>query len=76
MTKEHLQLLIERVATWPKAAQDKFAAALKNIEAADAGLYALSADERKAVEEGLAQAESGEFATDEQVAALLDHPWA
>lgn len=76
MTKEHLELLIERVATWPKAAQDKFVTSLKSIEASGVGLYALSADEREAVEEGLAEAARGEFATDEDVTALLDHPWA
>ena len=44
------------------------------ITAADSDLrpYKLSPDERKAVEEGLAQAEQGEFATDEEMAALWE----
>jgi predicted transcriptional regulator len=36
----------------------------------------LTADEEAAIEEGLAQAERGEFASDEEVNALLNRPWA
>jgi len=36
----------------------------------------LTPEEAAAIDEGLAQAERGEFATDEEVDALLNRPWA
>ncbi len=76
MTREHLELLVARVATWPKPAQEKFVRTLENIERTDAGLYPLSAEEQAAIEEGLAQAERGQFASDEELEALLKRSWA
>lgn len=41
------------------------------IDVADETPYQLSPDEREAVERGIAAAEAGDFATDEQVAAVF-----
>ncbi len=38
--------------------------------------YRLSPEEEAAVDEGLAQIERGEFASDEAVEAVLRRPWA
>ena len=41
------------------------------MEAEGTEVYQLSEDERAEIEEGMAQARRGEFATDEEVAALF-----
>ncbi len=66
------KMILDRVATWPDAALAELLAAVDDIEAKHVGVYHLSAEERAAVKEGLAQAERGEFASDEQVAAFYN----
>ena len=50
--------------------QDELARMLIDVAADDLHPYQLTSDERAAVEEGLAQVKRGEFASDEQVAAM------
>ncbi len=71
MTTDQLDVLIGRVATWPKTAQQKLVRAVQDIESEDVGAYVLSADEKAAVEEGLAQANRGEFVSDKEMEALF-----
>jgi hypothetical protein len=72
MTKDQLELVLGRVITWPKEAQDELLRSVERIEAAKVGVYNLSADERTAVEQGLAQADRGEFVSDEEMDAFFD----
>ena len=72
MTKAEIDAVLERVRTWPQEGQEDVVRLLLEMEAEDASVYRLSADERAAIEEGMAQARRGELATDEEVAALLD----
>jgi hypothetical protein len=64
--------LLERVADWPKEAQAKVVKAIVDIETKYFGVYKLSAEERVAIVAAKAQAERGEFASDEEVAALFN----
>jgi predicted transcriptional regulator len=61
---------IQRVKELPQERQDELARMLIDVAASDLAPYVLTDEERKAVEEGLAEAERGEFATDEEVAAM------
>jgi predicted transcriptional regulator len=72
MTKHGLELLIERVAAWPEAAQQELVRSLADIEARHAIVYRLSDAEREAVGRGLADVRAGRLASDEAVTALFD----
>jgi predicted transcriptional regulator len=61
---------MEKLAQLPEGRQDELARMLIDVAASDLSPYQLTDEERAAVEEGLAQAERGEFATDEEVAAM------
>jgi predicted transcriptional regulator len=65
MTK--LAELIERVKTWPAQRQDDVARMIEAMEASGTDVYQLSDEERRAVDEGLAQAKRGEFVSDEDM---------
>lgn len=66
-----LRHLIETAESWPEEDQKELVAYAREIEARRQGVYVLSDDERAAIEEGLAEADRGEFASDEEVAALF-----
>ena len=63
--------LIERIGTWPEELQEEAVRSLLALEARHIGAYRLSDDEREAIEEGLAQADRGEFVSDDDVAAFF-----
>jgi hypothetical protein len=67
MTKTLMDLL-EHAATWPREDQDELAEYAREIEARRTGNYTMSDDERISVNEGLAEADRGEFVSDELVA--------
>jgi predicted transcriptional regulator len=71
MTKTEIDAVLERVRTWPPERQEDAVRVLLEMEAQGTEVYKLSDDERAAIEEGMAQARRGEFATDEEVAALF-----
>src|SRR5690606_14027847 len=62
-----LRHLLETAESWPEEDQKELVAYAREIEARRTGLYMLSDEERAAIEEGIAQADRGEFATDEEV---------
>ena len=66
MIKDQLELVLGRATTWPKAAQDELIRSVERIEST-VGAYKLSAEERAAVEEGLAQADRGELLDGDEV---------
>jgi predicted transcriptional regulator len=68
-----IDALIERVGTWPQDLQEEAIRSLLALEARHLGVYRLSGDERAAIEEGLDQADRGEFVSDEEVAAFFKH---
>ena len=71
MTKHSLEILLERVASWPEMAQDEFVKSLADIERRHAGIYRLSADERAAVRRGLADWRAGRLAGDDAVTTMF-----
>ena len=70
MTRQGLEILLERVSTWPEEAQDELVRSVANIENKYLGPYRLSDAERDAVRRGLAEMREGKLASDEAVAAV------
>ncbi|MBR0827452.1 hypothetical protein JQ596_18155 [Bradyrhizobium manausense] len=69
MTKV-LEDVLEKVKRLPEDRQAYVAEVLGQIVAADGDLFVVPEEHRAGVLEGFQQAERGEFATDEQMAAL------
>ena len=65
------ETILDRIADWPKEAQEELMQSIADIEARHLGVYHLSDDERAAVREGLAQAARGEFVPDDVVEAYF-----
>ncbi len=65
-----LEQAVEKLSQLPKERQNELAKMLIETAALDLQPYKLTAEERTAVEEGLAQAERGEFASNEEVTAM------
>ncbi|MGB8402183.1 hypothetical protein [Bradyrhizobium sp.] len=63
-----LKEMIEHAATWPQEDQEELAEYAREIEARRTGVYTMSDQERAAVARGLAQADRGEFVSDELIA--------
>lgn len=66
-----LDALMERAASWPEEAQAELVRFMIDTEAKHFGVYRLSDEDRARIEQSLAAADRGEFATDEEVAALF-----
>ena len=64
-----LERAIEKVRELPAQDQDALASAILSITGEETAVVELDAETRSAVEEGLAQAERGEFVPDDVVAA-------
>jgi hypothetical protein len=71
MTKQGLDILLERVATWPAEAQEELLRSLAEIEKRHLGIYRLDDQERAAVRRGLQEMREGKLASDEDVAAVF-----
>ena len=71
MTKQGLEILLERVATWPEDAQQEFVRSFAEIEKKHLGVYRLSKEERSAVQRGLQEMREGRLASDEEVAEVF-----
>lgn len=63
-----LKEMIDHAATWPQEDQEELAEYAREIEARRTGVYTMSDDERAAVGKGLAEADRGEFVSDELIA--------
>jgi predicted transcriptional regulator len=63
-----VETILDRIADWPEEAQAELIQSMVDIETKHFGVYRLSDAERAAVREGLAQAERGEFVSDDVVA--------
>jgi predicted transcriptional regulator len=72
MTRQGLEILLERVSTWPEEAQDEFVKSVADIESKHIGVYRLSDEERDAVRRGLADMREGRLASDTEVAAVFN----
>ena len=63
-----LKEVIEHAASWPQEDLEELAEYAREIEARRTGVYTMSDDERAAVSKGLAEADRGEFVSDEAIA--------
>jgi hypothetical protein len=72
MTRQGLEILLERVSTWPEEAQDEFVKSVADIESKHLGVYRLSDEERDTVRRGLADMREGRLASDAEVAAVFN----
>ena len=72
MTKGEIQEILERVATWPLDRQEDLAGTALAMEEIDGEDLDLTDEDRADLEEGVAEADRGEFASEEEVKALLD----
>ena len=70
-----LEDAIEKVKDLPPERQAYAAEILEQIAAASSEPFQVPNDHRAAVLEGLRQAERGEFASDDEVDAVLRKPW-
>jgi predicted transcriptional regulator len=70
MTKDQIDSVLERVRTWPRQRQEDAVRMLLGMEAADTTPYRLTAEQLKEVTLALAEADRGEFATEEEMKAL------
>jgi hypothetical protein len=71
MTREQIKEVLDRVLTWPPERQEDAAQLLLHLEAREGEFYHPDEDEWAAIEEGLGQADRGEFVSAEEIAALL-----
>ena len=71
MTKQALEILLERVSAWPEEAQEELLRSVTDIENRHIGIYRLSDDERSAVRRGLKDMREGKLASDDAVAAVF-----
>jgi predicted transcriptional regulator len=62
-----LKEVFEHADTWPQEDQEELAEYAREIEARRTGIYTMSDDERAAVWKGLAEADRGEFVSDELI---------
>jgi hypothetical protein len=60
--------LLEQVSSWPEQDQEELAEYAREIEARRTGVYVLSDEEWADLQEGIAQADRGEFVPDDVVA--------
>lgn len=65
-----MQEAIEKLSQLPEGRQNELAEMLIDVAASDLSPYQLTPEERAGVEKGIAQANRGEFATDEEVAQM------
>jgi predicted transcriptional regulator len=68
MTAKTLQEVMEYAATWSREDQEELAEYAREIEARRTGIYTMSDSERISVAKGMAEADRGEFVSDELVA--------
>jgi len=72
MTKDEIQALFERVLTWPPERLDDVGEILLRMEEANEAVDDLTEEDWADLEEGLAEADRGEFASEEELRALFD----
>ena len=71
MTKEQVEAVLSRVLDWPAERQKDAVRMLLEMEKPDPYAAELTEEERADLREALAEAERGEFATDEEVEAVF-----
>jgi hypothetical protein len=71
MALKELEELLERVPTWPENVQEDVLAWLKFVEQEMTEPYELSDEDKSAIDQGIADADAGRFASDSEMQELL-----
>jgi len=71
MTKAEIDEVLERVRTWPTEKQEQAVEMLRAFDEIEDGVYHLTPEEERDLDEALREVERGEIATDEEVAAVF-----
>jgi predicted transcriptional regulator len=71
MTREQQAAVLDRVKSWPSEQLEEAIEILLALESRAKGIYRLSDEERAGVLRGMEEADRGEFATDDEVAAVF-----
>ena len=72
MTAAELKNLLDRVQSWPEAAQDEFVSIANQIESElQAQDYVATQDELRIIDAAMASIDAGELATDGETAAAF-----
>jgi predicted transcriptional regulator len=72
MSKKDIDAVLDCVRTWPLSRQEDAAQVLLQMEASGTDVDHLSDEERADIQAALEEADRGEFATDEEVAAVFN----
>jgi hypothetical protein len=72
MTREQIKVVLDRVLTWPREAQEEAVASLQTIEEEFMGSRELSAEDHEALERSAQDVRHGRFATEEEVSRVFD----
>jgi hypothetical protein len=72
MTRQALEILLERVSVWPEEAQEELMRSVADIENRHLDIYRLSQAERAAVRRGRKDMREGRLASDEAVATVFN----
>jgi predicted transcriptional regulator len=72
MTKEQQAAVLDRVKSWPSEQLEEAVEILLALESKSKGVYRLTDEERAGVRRGLEEAARGDFATEEEVAAVFN----
>ncbi len=62
--------ILDRVKTWPPEDLEELAEVAREIEARRRGVYDVTPEEEKAIREGLAELERGEWTSEESMRAF------
>ena len=71
MTKHNVKKVFERVLSWPAARQEEAAEMLLAMEAQEGEFYHPTEDEQAAIEQGLREADAGDFASEAEMEELF-----
>jgi predicted transcriptional regulator len=63
--------LLAQVETWPEEDQEELAACAREIEARRSGVYHATSEELRAIDEGIAELDRGEVASEAEVRAAF-----
>jgi predicted transcriptional regulator len=66
-----LKEVLEKAESWPTEDQEELIDLAREIESRRSGAYRLSDEERKAIEQSMADARAGRFASDEEIDAIF-----
>jgi hypothetical protein len=72
MTRQALEILLERVSVWPEEAQEELMRSVADIENRHLDIYRLSEAERAAVRRSLNDIREGRLASDKAVATVFN----